>query len=39
MARNKDSLQSTIIVAAALCLVCSIIVSTAAVALKDRQSE
>jgi Na+-transporting NADH:ubiquinone oxidoreductase subunit C len=37
MARNKDSLQSTIIVAAALCLVCSIIVSTAAVALKDRQ--
>jgi Na+-transporting NADH:ubiquinone oxidoreductase subunit C len=37
MSRNKDSLQSTIIVASALCLVCSIVVSTAAVALKDRQ--
>lgn len=38
MSRNKDSLQQTLIVAFLLCLVCSIVVSSAAVLLKDRQT-
>lgn len=36
---SKDSLKQTIIVAFALCLVCSIVVSVAAVSLKDIQAE
>jgi Na+-transporting NADH:ubiquinone oxidoreductase subunit C len=35
---NKDSLKSTIIVALLLCVVCSVLVSGAAVLLKDRQT-
>ncbi|MEH6549693.1 MAG: Na(+)-translocating NADH-quinone reductase subunit C [Pseudomonadales bacterium] len=38
MSRNKDSLQNTIIVSLLLCLVCSVLVSSAAVILKDRQT-
>jgi len=36
-AKNKESVARTIIVAVALCLVCSIIVSSAAVFLKEKQ--
>jgi len=36
-AKNKESFTRTIIVAVTLCLVCSIIVSSAAVFLKDKQ--
>ena len=38
MSRNKDSLQQTVIVALLLCIVCSVIVSAAAVLLKPLQS-
>ena len=34
---SKDSTTNTLIVALVLCLVCSIVVSTAAVALKPQQ--
>ncbi|MEY8206033.1 MAG: Na(+)-translocating NADH-quinone reductase subunit C [Bermanella sp.] len=37
MSANNDSIQKTILVAVLLCLVCSIIVSTAAVSLKPLQ--
>jgi Na+-transporting NADH:ubiquinone oxidoreductase subunit C len=36
---NKDSLGNTLLVAVGVCLVCSIVVSAAAVALKPRQLE
>lgn len=36
---NKESLRNTIVVAVTLCLVCSVIVSTAAVVLKPMQKE
>lgn len=38
MSRDKDSLQQTVIVALLLCIVCSVIVSSAAVLLKPRQT-
>lgn len=37
MSKNKDSIKNIFTVALLLCLVCSVIVSGAAVALKDRQ--
>jgi len=37
MAGSNDSVKKTVFVAVTLCVVCSIIVSTAAVALKERQ--
>lgn len=37
MAGSNDSILKTITVAVTLCVVCSVVVSTAAVALKDRQ--
>ncbi len=37
MSANNDSFSKTIIVSVALCLVCSILVSSAAVLLKDKQ--
>ncbi len=37
MSKNKDSIKNIFTVAFVLCLVCSVIVSGAAVALKDRQ--
>ena len=36
---NNDSIQKTLIVAIGLCLVCSLVVSTAAVYLKPKQNE
>jgi len=36
---NKDSVKRTVLVALALCVVCSILVSTAVVALRPRQDE
>lgn len=38
MSRNKDSLQQTVVVALLLCIVCSVIVSSAAVLLKPLQT-
>ena len=37
MRRNNDTIKKTLLVAVALCVVCSVIVSGAAVALKDAQ--
>lgn len=37
MANQKDSISSTVIVALVLCVVCSVIVSAAAVGLRDKQ--
>ena len=39
MSHNKDSLQNTIKVSLLLCIVCSVVVSSAAVLLKQRQTE
>lgn len=39
MSKNKDSIKQTIIVALALCVVCSIVVSSAAVILKPIQTK
>ncbi|MGL6170290.1 MAG: Na(+)-translocating NADH-quinone reductase subunit C, partial [Vibrio sp.] len=39
MASNNDSIKKTLFVVIALSLVCSIIVSTAAVGLRDQQKE
>lgn len=36
---NNDSIQKTLVVAVGLCLVCSLVVSTAAVFLKPKQAE
>ncbi|HSH47580.1 MAG TPA: Na(+)-translocating NADH-quinone reductase subunit C, partial [Halomonas sp.] len=37
MAKSNDSIKKILTVAFALCIVCSIIVSTAAVALRSKQ--
>ena len=39
MAFNKDSIKGTLLVATLLCLVCSIIVASAAISLRDLQNE
>ncbi len=39
MSQAKDSVKHTVIVAAVLCLVCSVLVSVAAVSLKPKQTE
>ena len=39
MSASKDTLRQTVIVALLVCLVCSIVVSSAAVMLKGRQDE